>query len=540
MNTKQCIDEFKSVHGDRYEYSKVEYVNRKTKVIIVCREHGEFMQYSGHHANGSGCPKCAGNKKLSLLEFLSEANKVHGDKYNYSKITKLDGVMTPVEIVCKDHGSFWQTPSMHKQGQGCPACSNKKPLTTEEAIERIKNGIGDNYTFDNFNYTTKKDKVTVTCKDHGDFVTSVELAELGYGCPECGGRKGKMTTAFFIQCARLTHGDKYNYSNSKFVNSYTPVKIECSIHGEFEQLHHNHIKGTGCPMCHPKVSKVEESLAKDLQGYLPVRVSGLIRGKQELDICFPSRNIAVEVNGVYYHHAGRKNVDFHLQKTEDCLSIGIQLMHFWDYEIIEKKPIVLSMIKSKLNDVEHIMARKTVVRLLTTAEATKFVNENHISGNTPATVYYGLTSHDELVAVCSFGKSRFNKNYEWEILRYCSKLNTRVIGGFSKLFKHFISDNNPSSVITYADRRFGEGEVYKKCGFTFLHNSKPNYSWVSNNGAILKRYQTQKHKLQNILMDRFDPTKSESENMVAAKYMQVYDCGNKVFVWQNKDHPKVV
>ena len=150
---------------------------------------------------------------------------------------------------------------------------------------------------------------------------------------------------------------------------------------------------------------------------------------------------------------------------------------------------------------------------------------------------FGLFDKEELVSCMSFGKSRFNKNYEWELLRFSNKLNSQVVGGASKLFKHFIKIYHPKSIVSYCDIRFSslnpKDTVYPKLGFKYSHTSKPNYRYLDTKvNRLFSRIQFQKHKLQEKL-PIFNPELSETQNMINNGYIKVYDCGNFVFTWDS-------
>jgi hypothetical protein len=127
----------------------------------------------------------------------------------------------------------------------------------------------------------------------------------------------------------------------------------------------------------------------------------------------------------------------------------------------------------------------------------------------------------------TFGKPRFNKGYDWELIRYCNVLDTTIVGGASKLLKHFIN-NHSGSILSYANREHSNGKLYEALGFNLINESQPSYQWVKGS-TLLKRYQTQKHKLQSLLGESFDPLKTESENMFNNGYRRIWDCGNLVF-----------
>ena len=252
MNIQEFIEKAKKIHGDRYDYSKVEYVNAYTKVCIICPKHGEFWQAPRHHLNGSGCPYCVGKKRLTTEEFIRRAKEVHGDRYDYSKVEYVN-TRRKVCIICPKHGEFWQIPLHHLKGSGCPNCVGKKRLTTEEFIRRAKDVHGDRYDYSKVEYVNARTKVCVICPEHGEFRQTSSEHLRGQGCPKCGQEKkvssSTMTTEEFIRRAKDVHGDRYDYSKVEYVNTRTKVCIICPEHGEFLQIPNNHLQGQGCPYC---------------------------------------------------------------------------------------------------------------------------------------------------------------------------------------------------------------------------------------------------------------------------------------------------
>jgi hypothetical protein len=247
----------------------------------------------------------------------------------------------------------------------------------------------------------------------------------------------------------------------------------------------------------------------------------------ELDIYLPEKNIAIEYNGIYWHSelAGDKDKNYHLNKTDECEEKGIQLIHIFETEWLYKKEIIQSVLKSKLNIYDNILyARNCIIKEINSKISNNFLNANHLQGADKSKYRLGLFYKNELVTTITFGKSRFDKNYEWEIYRICSKLNTKVIGGISKLLKHFIKLKSPKSVVTYADRRFSVGHVYKTIGFNFVKNTSPNYFYTKGYD-LYSRHQFQKHKLKNILKE-YDENLTEWQNMQLNGYDRVWDCGN--------------
>lgn len=183
LTTKEFIQKAIEIHGNKYDYSKVEYKNNKTKVCIICLKHGEFWQIPNSHLNGSECPKCSG-KFLDKEYFIEKANKIHNNKYDYSKLVYL-GNKTKVEIICSIHGSFWQTPNDHLDHCGCPECRKSKKLTTETFIKRANQTHNNLYDYSKVQYINADIKIEIICKRHGSFWQLPSNHIAGQDCPKC-------------------------------------------------------------------------------------------------------------------------------------------------------------------------------------------------------------------------------------------------------------------------------------------------------------------------------------------------------------------
>ena len=255
LTTEEFIAKAKAVHGDRYDYSKVEYVDYRAIVSIICSKHGEFWQRPDIHLQGKGCPRCgreriATSSRKSIEQFLHDAKRVHGKKYDYSKV-ELVNYLTKVTIVCPVHGDFIQSPTLHLQGSGCPKCGNEKTslrMTTKGFIQKAKQVHGDRYDYSKVEYIDSKTEVCIECREHGEFWQKPKNHLSGYGCPICSGRK-KMRTIDFVKRAQTVHGNKYDYSKAEYKGNTKKVCIICPEHGEFWQHAGNHMKGIGCPKC---------------------------------------------------------------------------------------------------------------------------------------------------------------------------------------------------------------------------------------------------------------------------------------------------
>lgn len=183
LTTEEFIKRAREVHGDKYDYSKVEYDGSHKKVCIICPKHGEFWQDPSSHLAGFGCAECTGRKISSTENWIKKAKKIHGDKYNYSKVEYKNN-KTKVCIVCPEHGEFWQTPHDHLEGKGCQKCAKQYHPTTEEWIERAKKVHGDKYDYSKVVYEKAHKKICIICPKHGEFWQEPDN-HLRWGCKSC-------------------------------------------------------------------------------------------------------------------------------------------------------------------------------------------------------------------------------------------------------------------------------------------------------------------------------------------------------------------
>ena len=294
--TNEFIDQAKLVHGDKYDYSLVNYLKAHELVKIVCVKHGIFKQTPSKHLLKLGCPKCA-NKNVTTEEFIEKAKLVHGDKYDYSLVEYV-GSKKKVKIICSIHGVFEQMPNNHLSGSNCLKCNNKN-VTTEEFIEKAKLVHGDKYDYTLTNYVNSKLKVKIICPTHGVFTQIPNGHLVGSGCLKCDNKN--VTTEEFIEKAKLVHGNKFDYTNVVYVKSMSTICIICPIHGEFKQKPSDHLSGYGCPRCNE--SKGEKSITNYLKingfDYIKQKKFNNCRNVMKLpfDFYLPDYNLLIEYDG---------------------------------------------------------------------------------------------------------------------------------------------------------------------------------------------------------------------------------------------------
>jgi hypothetical protein len=239
LTTQDFIQKSKLVHGNKYNYSSVKYINARTPVIIICPTHGKFMQTPDAHLHNKGCKYCADNVKLTTDIFIRRANKIHKNKYNYDLVNYLDS-HTKVNVVCKIHGSFKQTPTSHLNGNGCPQCANKNTglrnsSSTADFIKKACCIHNYKYTYLKCKYKKAISKVIITCPIHGDFYQRPNAHLSGHGCPKCSNR-GWTKEEWIAFCKNKNIVNSYVYIIEMFKDKEHFIKIgltNSTVHKRF-------------------------------------------------------------------------------------------------------------------------------------------------------------------------------------------------------------------------------------------------------------------------------------------------------------------
>ena len=213
LTNEEFIKNVKLLHNNMYDYSKVEYNGDNKKVKIICKIHGEFEQTPGNHKSGKGCPKCKG-KKLNNIDIINEFKKIHGDRYDYFCVNYVNGV-TKVKIKCVEHGVFEQTPSMHKSGQGCKKCYGKEKLNHNIVIDNFLKTHGKKYNYSKVNYVNAHSKVSIICPEHGKFEQTPNNHKNGNGCPQCNESNGETKVRVFLEKNNIFYIPQHKFFNCK-------------------------------------------------------------------------------------------------------------------------------------------------------------------------------------------------------------------------------------------------------------------------------------------------------------------------------------
>lgn len=327
---------------------------------------------------------------------------------------------------------------------------------------------------------------------------------------------------------------KYNVKIIERNGAY--IKFTCNKCGKsYEQFHNSYFLCTNCFPRHR--SNIEEEMYNYLVnecGLDIIQNSRSIISPYELDFYNPKEKIGIELNGLYYHSvvSGNKQKGYHLNKTEMCIAHGIKLIQIFEDEWCDKKEIVKERLKHILNvrcNKQRIYARKCVVKEISTTEKNIFLNKYHTQGKDISKIKLGLFYNEDLVGVMTFGGLRMalgqkqKKERVFELIRFCSNYNYLVIGSAGKLLSHFIKNYSPVKIISYADRRWSNGNLYEKLRFERVSNGTPNYWYTNDYKHRLHRFNFTKKRLVNM---GCDPNKTEWEIMQEKNYDKVWDCGS--------------
>jgi predicted Zn-ribbon and HTH transcriptional regulator len=456
-------------------------------------------------------------------EFKTKAEQTMIDKYGTSNINKLDDIKKKIKDTnLKRYGTI-------------------NPTSNEQIKKRIKNT-----NLKRYGYEWGLMRPEIIKKARNNFQKNKKNIILKL-------RKQNLTNGYNLLKSNLKNKglnllcdiDNYNGTYDIHTMKRYYYNLECKECGHIFNSSIAFGELPSCPKCNPKkimsnpefeiFSYITDELNISKEEIMQSDRSGIAgrsehnNSPKELDLYLPKYKFAIEYDGLYWHSEKYLDKNYHLDKTKSCESNGIQLLHIFENEWLNpiKKDIWKSIISTKLNMNKRVYARKCSITEINSKQSMNFLNNNHLQGGAGAKYHIGLFYNNELISVATFGKPRFNKNYEFELVRFANKKFISVIGGFSKLLKYFERIYNPSSIITYADRRISSGNLYEKTGFKFLRDTNPNYFYI-NEMELESRIKFQKHKLKNLLED-FNPDLSEHENMLNHGIFRIYDVGNKVY-----------
>lgn len=540
---------FREVHGDRYEYPKGNYRRKKDKIPIVCAKHGTFYQIPQSHLLGMGCQQCAieevvGTTRMGWEAFVAKARAIHGERYRYPE-QEYRNSNTNVHVECPAHGAFEVTPNNHLNNKsGCPTCgdiaASRKRIVRNEArrdfpaeFSQVHEG---RYAYGKFRYHGMHRKSTMTCSTHGDFEQTPLSHLAGAGCPACGVEKRmisrRLTTPVFVEKAMAVHGDRYRYDTTNYTGHYDRIEITCERHGPVIVHAGHHLAGSGCPRCANVESKPETELFEFVREIAPdaLQRSRSLISPLELDIVVPSRKLAIEFTGLYWHSDDRKHRHHLQQKHQLVAQQGYALITIFEDEWAERKDVVTSVIRNHLGvSTTGVGARKTTVREIPAKVADQLLDQHHLQGKSGAKINIGAYHGDDLIAVMAFSRPTRQSPHAWELRRFVTDGRSHP-GVASKLLKYFVHLYDPSSIVSFSDSRWFGGQMYQRLGFTHDGEIPPDYHYCKGK----RRWHKSAFKKKSIekKLGHINIGETEREAMKRYGFSIVWDCGKTRWVWR--------
>lgn len=533
MPKKNTIEEIKDLFEvEGYILISNEYTNTLSKLHYICPNGHKHYITLKKWLVGQRCPMCKGKISYSLNDireiFFKEGYTILSKEYNNSN--------TILDYVCPNGHKHTTTFKNWKKGRRCPYCSNKIKKTYKEIKESFNK---EGYTLLSSTYTNCDSKLLYKCPNGHERTTTWSVWRRGFRCPECSGT-AKLT---LNQVRKSIEEDSYSLLSKEYFGNHTNLRLLCPNGHEYVVSYANwHSKGYRCPKCSEHgVSKAE----KDLTDFIKSIYDGVVLtndrqllAPKEVDILLPNLKLAIEYCGVYWHsELAGKSRNYHLAKLEECARLGYTLITVFEDEWLFKKDIVKSRMASYIsNNMTVVYARKCEVKEISAKQAKKFCECNHLQGyGSGATIKLGAFFEGVLLAIMTFSKPSLSKGCvnpeegHWEMHRFCTLINHRVIGVASKLLKYFERNYFCRSVFSFADKRWSIGSLYDSLGFTLLYSTSPNYWYFKgNNPSRINRFSLRKGKLND------DKSLSEWENRKLQGYNRIWDCGNLKYIKEYK------
>lgn len=334
------------------------------------------------------------------------------------------------------------------------------------------------------------------------------------------------------------------YSDEKSI-----LQIKCQkCNNKYSKVWNDIQSWWACPVCKPTGSSYEIEISQlltswNIQFLRNHRITTLDGTKFELDFYISNKLIAIEFDGLYWHcNQHQLNDQYHLNKTEKCEELGIKLIHIFEDEWILKKDIVISRLKHILNlkDDLVIYARNCIIQEVSSSAKKLFLEKNHIQGNDTSKINLGLFFNDKLISLMTFSKGNISKGSKseygiYELSRFCNSIGIHVPGSASKLLSSFKKMVQWKEIYSYADRRWSQGQVYNKLGFSFETKTPVNYWYIDLRKDILRHHRFQFRKSNLKTMSNYSKDLTEKQIMNLEGWFWIYDCGSLKFVMENKE-----
>ena len=519
------------------------YQNKKSKVILKCNKCGsEFKMQADSFVKNQRCPICKyqvpkEKTKYKTIEEIAKENDIEIVEYVKGKIS----IST---FRCNNGHIFKKTNKSFRESPFCNTCKQlDKWKEKDKKYRQLLNEHGWEVVSSDL-IKSNSQKIVIRCVKCGDVIeTTVAKKYPSFGCKRC--RDVNMSKNKRLSKKQLIEDLRelgFTYIDGDYRNNSSVITVKCK-NGHTIKNSLKYFKNVGkCTVCNPSSyqSQGEKEIVNFIKtfyrGEILERNKTLLNGN-EIDIYLPDIGIGIEYNGEYFHSEEvGKDKNYHLNKTKKAAEKGVQLIHIFESEWLLKNDRIKYFLKDKIAGTKKIGARKCNIVIVDKNTEKDFFNKYHIDGFAGSSVCIGLEFNGELLMAISFAKPRYNKKYDYELIRMATAYGHTVVGGISKIVNHFFKITNAKTLISYSNLRFSNYDYtktgYFKSGFKHIGYSEPNYFYfkpakVASEG-LFSRQKFQKHKLEN--MDFFDQNLSEKEIMKRNGYFRIYDCGNHIFV----------
>jgi hypothetical protein len=395
-------------------------------------------------------------------------------------------------------------------------CSSNSKEVREKATKTIENKYGVSHYSKTKDYVDKVKKTSLDRYGVDNFSKTDEYVEKSKKTyKEKYGVDSYTKTYEYIEKSKKTALDKYG------VDSYTKTD---DFKRRFSKTMNKKYNSNSLCTVFNHISSLSSIKEKELLDFVNEHYNGDVienyKDKYEIDVYLPDMKIGFEFNGLYWHSNKFKDKNYHLNKTKHFYQMDVRIIHIWEDDWVNNNHIIKSQILYYINSISsRIYARKCIIKEIDIEKSSNFLNENHIQGTCNSVLKLGMFYNDELVSVMTFDKFEGRKkmgDHEWNLNRFCSKINTTISGASSKFISFFIKKYNPKRIISYADYCWSNGKVYEKLGFVKKYTSKPDYKYIINNKRV--------HK-SNLRKSRTRTKLTESQYAVNNNILKVYDCG---------------
>lgn len=578
---------YKNVNIKSLTEEEIEKYNANFRITILCPKGHEYKysvtKIKSENVDVTICPHCLkeekyNEKRISNETFINYCNKYNLDflpKQEYYK--KWDDHIT---FICKKCGNKKDIRSLYRWDKNKPfkciqcereeiknsnnielgilvnkemnekidnICLNKniEYITLHKKVdysilpEKLRKNLEKQNKWILIKYHNTKNKCIYQCTDCGEFKHTMPyniFSGRGFGCNSCSYSKKLNNVSYKIKDLLNRSNDIYLYEIPNDFNSLNLLKFKCNKCGLIFERQWNHINAYGklpCPQCHKSTKRKSQN---DVYEWICSQYDGNVIQEDrsngfEIDIYIPELKIGIEYCGLVWHSTKYKtNPSVHKDKLNKCNKLGIRLITMFEDEWKSKTNISKSRILNILGKSKRIFARKCDLTEIDNSTALTFCKENHIQGSGQCHCGYGLYYENELMSVMTFSKpsvSKSGKNYDWELNRFCSKLNYNIVGGASRLMKKFKNDHKNEILITFCDLRWGTGNVYEKLGFEYVYTTRPNYYYFGQMTDYKRkhRFNFTKQKLLK-LFPSYNESMTEEEIAKENGLFRIYDCGH--------------